>query len=112
MRFGYSIKLELFHFSFCSRFFKLSNDLLRFVGRHAFLNGLRRSVYKILRFFQSKSCNSSYDFDNAYLGSSRIRKDYIELRFFFSSFCRSAACARYDYRCGCGYSEFFFCRFY
>ena len=54
----------LFYFYFSANFFKFLLDVFCFVFCSAFFKWLWSSVYEILSFFKSKTCNFSYNLDN------------------------------------------------
>ena len=60
--------MKLFNFNFCSSLFEGSFDLLSLCLRYFLLdNCIRSFVYKILSFFQSKTCNLFNSFYNTKL---------------------------------------------
>ena len=58
------LKFFLFYFYFSANFFKFLLDVFCFVFCSAFFKWLWSSVYEILSFFKSKTCNFSYNLDN------------------------------------------------
>ena len=72
--------------------FKLAFDLFCFRLRCTFFNGFTTSFNKLFGFFQAKTCDRAYFFNNSNLVAASRFKNDVKVSLFFCAACSIAAC--------------------